>query len=189
MGLVAVDLTQDMPYISGAGSSSTFPAAIYRPLEDNDLYEPFIVQHGSGGDAYISVNIPPSGGNINLEQGHLSRLEAAIHEIRSTFGLTKSSVADICQVTRKTLYNWIDGKSTPKKETMNRIYDLTMASRALTSSGIALSEEQLYTPVVDGKSIFNLLEEKEIDKDLISFAGSRLSLREPTNEVLTDPFA
>jgi hypothetical protein len=175
-------------------------------LSQEEMKQFFGVYQGSGG--YISgiSNVTFSGANnipstlvnrkdvsIKTISGSLkpddNRFSSQVNKICSTFSLTKDELSQVCKIkSRKTLYNWIDGTSKPRKSTMGRIFDLLIIAQAWKQSGFTNKSELINTPILDGLSVLELLTDDVLDKELILFAGSRLNLFSGLEKVLQDPF-
>ena len=191
MGLIAMDLPADMYYASGASNHYTNPPAIHLVLPESErLKQIFSLYQGSGGEVASLLTITPSGANTKIYTAPQNKLANSVNEICLAFGLTKEELAQVCHVqSRKTLYNWINGEAKPRKSAMSRIFDLLITARAWQSSGFTADKEQLHEPVHGKLSVFNLLNQPEIDKKRILFAGSRLNMLSPAKNELSDPFA
>jgi len=191
MGLIATDLSADAYYASGEFNHCGNPPAIHLVFPKDEEHKlVFSLYQGSGGEVASLLSSTPSGANTQVRIAPQNKLATAVHEICLAFGLTKDELAQVCQVqSRKTLYNWINGDTRPRKLTMNRVFDLLITARAWLGSGFAADREQLREPVLGNQSLFDLLNQLEIDKERILFAGSRLNLRSPEKEEISDPFA
>ncbi|MGH8161340.1 MAG: helix-turn-helix domain-containing protein [Gammaproteobacteria bacterium] len=130
---------------------------------------------------------PPSGSSVYQEVTERNGL--AVREILDAFGLTKAELATLCSRTRKTIYNWLDGKSSPSRENSRKLYELLLVARAWRAAGLPANRNLLHRPVIGGKNMFELLGQSPADKDLILFAGNRLTMSSPTVNILDDPFA
>ena len=143
---------------------------------------------GSGGTIVSLFNAAPAWVKTQTPESSQNKVDIALQEICSAFGLTKDELKQICKVqSRKTLYNWIDGKSTPRRENMKRIFDILITARAWLDSGFAGNTAWLHQPVIDEKSVFDLLNENEVNKELIIFAGTRLYMQSPSKGPIADP--
>ena len=156
------------------------------PLEYSDFYQ------GSGGTstgmvAWLSNYRRATGASIQVQREPENRLGMAVSDICSAFGLTKEELATLCDTTRKTLYNWIDGKVKPRKKSINRVFDLLVVAREWQHAGFSGASTSLHQAVLGEKSVFDLLQQPEIDKDRILFAGSRLTMMSPGGSI-ADPF-
>lgn len=191
MGLIATDLPTDAYYASGVFNHYANPPAIHLVLPESEgLKQTFSLYQGSGGVVASLLSITPSGANTQVHTAPQNKLATAVNEICMVFGLTKEELAQVCNIqSRKTLYNWINGEAKPRKAAMSRIFDLLVTARAWLSSGFAADREQLHEPVLGNQSVFDLLNQPEIDKDRILFAGSRLNMLSPAKDELSDPFA
>jgi len=190
MGLAAaVDVSIDTYLASGAFNHYVNRPAIYLSLSKEELESAYSLYQGSGGVVSSIVSASPTGAKIHIKQEPQGGLAATVQEICSAFGLTKEELTQVCKISsRKTLYNWINGDATPRKSAMSRIFDILAIARSIQNSGFKGSRELLHRPVIDGRSIFAMLSEPEIDKELILFAASRLNIMSPA-KTLADPFA
>lgn len=193
MGL-AVDVPQDTYTGSGLIDwRSISPPAIYLKLSREEQARFFGLYRGSGGKLNTIFSHVPSGASnipVQNELQHNNKLETTLSNISSTFNLTKDELAHICHVqSRKTLYNWIDGKATPRKSAMSRVFDLYIIAQAWKQSGFSRDKISLRRPMIGEQSLYDLLSRDSLDKELILFVGSRLHLTSSLQETIPDPFA
>lgn len=191
MGLVVIDLPTGIHCASGSFGAKSTPSAIHLVLsKDEVLKREYALYQGSGGETSSLLSITPTGAITKVLPTPPNTLAVVVREICSAFGITKDQLAQICKVqSRKTLYNWINGETEPRKAAMGRIFDLLMVSRAWRNSGISAAPSLLYQPVLNGLSVFDLLNREAINQDEILFAGSRLSILGQQESILSDPFA
>lgn len=190
MGLIPEDFLEKEHYRSGVSYGSEVLPAVHLVLrQDEKLELAFLLYRGSGGEFTNSTDVTPSGANVQVQTAPQNRLAEVIGEIYTAFNLTIEELAQILGVSRKTIYNWMDRKTKPKITSANRIYDLLIVARGWLSSGFSADQELLHKPIIDEMSIFDLLSQSRIDKDLIFFAGSRLYMLSPPQDNLSDPFA
>lgn len=190
--LMTLELPVSHIYLSGGETSPQAPYESHYVLsetEDELLQRRFGLYYGSGGSPATLIGVDRSGTNTHWIVPPRNKVASSVNEIRWTFGLTKNDMSDILDVTRMTLHNWERGSSKPQKETLHRIYALLTAARAWQSSGFATRPEDLRVPIAQGRSLLELLSQPEIDRDLVLFAGSRLTLGSALAEELADPFA
>ena len=129
-------------------------------------------------------------GDDEVIYGRPIPLVTVLNDISVAFGLTKEELRQICRVqSRKTIYNWFNGVARPRKQTTRRLYYLYLTASAWRSSGIDIDHQQLYEPVLDNQSVFDLLCEPVINKQRIIFAGQKFFLISPVKKKLLDPFA
>lgn len=190
MVLMAMDLPVDAYLPTGVTSSYT-PPAIHQPfIRHQELEKRFILYQGTGGSIASFTDIVASGASTKIIPNSQNNLASAVNEICRSFGITKDELTQICNIqSRKTLYNWINGESTPRKSAMNKMFDLLLTARAWSSSGFAIDRAKLFHPVVNNESVFEMLKSEKIDRDLIMFAGTRLHYAPQQFESLVDPFA
>ncbi len=191
MGLIAADLPTDTYFAAWAFSQYINPPAIHSVFPEGEgLKQAFSLYQGSGGEVASLLSITPSGANTQVHTEPQNKLATAVNEICLAFGLTKEELAQVCKVqSRKTLYNWINGDAKPRKSAMSRVFDLLVTARAWLGSGFTTGREQLHEPVLGNQSVFDLLNQSEIDKERILFAGSRLNMLSPAKDELSGPFA
>lgn len=189
MGLVAADFQIDHTLASGAYVYSRTPA-IHLYLSENELADKYRLYRGTGGSFAPATNMPVTGAKIQLEDQTESNLATAVNYICSSLGLTKDELAKACHIqTRKTLYNWMNGDASPRKNALRRIFELHSAANAWKNSGFPSSKVDMYSPQVNGKSLFDALCATKIDLDLILFIGSRINTMSVPPRKISDPFA
>ena len=190
MVLIAPDIPPDIYSLSSAFSRVANPPAIHLMHTNEPLARIYSLHQGSGGTIASMFSTSLSGTKTQVEQVPQNKLAAAVNEICTAFGLTKEELAQVCHIqSRKTLYNWINGEAIPRKSTMSRIFDLLTAAQAWKHAGLSGDRDLLRQAVLDGKNLFNILNQPEIDKELILFVGSRLNLMSPAKGVISKPFA
>ncbi|RVU31744.1 helix-turn-helix domain-containing protein [Neptunomonas marina] len=183
-------MPNDAYFASGAINKALNPPAIHLILPEEELQKGFTLYRGSGGNVSSLFSVTPTGANTKIIKESHNNLASTVNDITAAFALTKEELADVLKVqSRKTLYNWIKGEVTPRKTAMQRVFNLMTLVKAWQHAGLELTKEQLHQPVVNNLSIFQLLIEAEIDKDLVLFAGSRLQLQAQPTPALADPFA
>ncbi|RUO23918.1 hypothetical protein CWE09_12265 [Aliidiomarina minuta] len=186
MDVAAADFNLDAQDLNGL----MFSRRLAQPpitLVQNDLQSSIPgVMHGSGGKFTVTYAQSHSGADVSFVVQQGNSLAIAVEKICETFGLTKDQLAEILGTTRKTIYNWIGG-GVPRANTLDRIYELQVAANEWTKNGLSVPNEKLREPVIDELSLFDLL--KQVDKDLILFAGNRLTLHGQRGKSLADPFA
>lgn len=159
-------------------------------LLDDSLKNKYFFYQGSGGEITTSLSITPSGASIDLYSKPQNNLKTAIDTICSSFGLNIKELSEILNVkSRKSIYNWIKGETQPRKLTAKKIYELLLISNSWANSGFSADRDLLYRPVIDGKSVFDLLSEKQLNKELVLFSGSRLNAVLSKGKPLSDPFS
>lgn len=190
MGIMITDYPLDFTTASGASNPIANPPVIEKFLTEEQLEQRYGVYRGSGG-AFTSIfSSSVTGSKTVLVKDPYSKIAAATDEVCSAFALTKAEFAHLCHIqSRKSLYNWIKGESNPRKATMRRIFDLLTAARAWRHAGFSNNRQQLSQAVLDGQSLFDILNQDKIETDLILFAGSRLNTMPPGNHPMRDPFS
>lgn len=191
MGLAAADVQIDYNLASGAYGGIGIPTAIHLHLSEEELAEKYRLYRGTGGSFALATEMPITGAKVvHIEEQTESNLSTAVTDICSSFGLTKDELAKACHIqTRKTLYNWINGDASPRKNALRRIFNLHSAANAWKNNGFAPNKEDLHSPQMNGKSLFDALCETNIDLELILFIGSRINTMSAPPTKISDPFA
>lgn len=193
MGAITADAINEAVYFSGASLLATNPSALHRFMSTAELSDlQSVFYRGSGGSASSLIGVTPSGTLMHVAAAidHQNGISRAIANLAATFQLTKEELAHVLGVqSRKTLYNWINGSATPRKSTQDRLYELVSVASAWEHLGISVGRAQLHESIVDGESVIGLLEKPVVERDLILFAGSRLSMTSTHAPRLSDPFA
>jgi DNA-binding XRE family transcriptional regulator len=113
-----------------------------------------------------------------------------LEEIRSTFGLNQSELAQACGLTRKALYDWQKGAG-PRKKAVERLRQLRRAALEWRRSGFPAPDRIcLHMPLVRDVSLMDLLKADLLDLEAIHFAGARMAMRDNGEQEsgLPDPF-
>lgn len=143
----------------------------------------------SGGRDLSRVSVPVNFAMLHLENN--PNAAVILDKLLTTFSLTKTQLSEVCDCTRKTLYNWVDGSSEPRNKALKRLFKLSLLVDSWQNSGLKVSKEELFIPIVHSESLFEMLTAKDLDDEKILFAGTRIlmerSLVKPN--VLMDPFA
>ena len=190
MVLIATDMPPDIYLGNAIFNRVANPTAIHLTYTNEELARIYSLHQGSGGKIASMFSTSLSGTKTQVEQAPQNKLAAAVNEICTAFGLTKEELAQVCHIqSRKTLYNWINGEAIPRKSTMSRIFDLLTVAQAWKHAGLSGDRDVLRQAVLDGENLFDILNQPEIDKELILFVGSRLSLMSPAKGVISKPFA
>ncbi|WP_163370365.1 hypothetical protein [Endozoicomonas acroporae] len=112
-----------------------------------------------------------------------TNLELAIENIASIFALNQSEAARAFSVTRMTVRNWLKENRLPRKQTLDRIFDLSVIAQDWVHAGLKVDCVSLHKKIVDGKSLYELLCHEALDKKLIMFAGTRLKMQAPRKKI------
>jgi hypothetical protein len=120
---------------------------------------------------------------------HQLLIQNVIENVCDVFALSKGSLAELCDVTRKTVYNWIDKPDTLRSHSARRLFELNVAAIDWKQSGFKLDKVQLKAPVLGRESILSILNESPLNKERLLFAGSRLNILSLTSDKISDPFA
>lgn len=113
-----------------------------------------------------------------------------LEEIRSTFGLNQSELAQACGLTRKALYDWQKG-ARPRKKAVERLKELHRAALEWRRSGFPAPDRIcLHMPLVRNVTLMDLLKADPLDLEAIHFAGARMAMRDNGEQEsgLPDPF-
>jgi hypothetical protein len=78
--------------------------------------------------------------------------------IRTVFSLKISEIAQIFDVSRPTVYAWLDG-STPRPEVLTRLAYLSKEAEKVNQANITRVEHFVRRPLADGRSLLQLLKE------------------------------
>ena len=184
-----MDYSPDFNTASGGSSPIGNPPVIEELLTPEQLEERYALYKGSGG-AFTSIfSGSVTGIKTVIVKIPYNKIATAVDEVCGSFGLTKAEFAELCHQSRKSLYNWIKGESTPRKATMHRIFELLNASRAWQHAGFSNDRQHLSQAVLDGQSLFDILNQDKIDIDQILFVGSRLNIMPAGNTSIKDPFS
>jgi len=114
----------------------------------------------------------------------------ALEQIQQTFGLTQEQLAGACGVTRPMIGRWKSGSATPRETNQRRLFQLREAAIDWQKEGYPAPDRALQMPLVQGKTLIDLLQAEPLNADAILFAGSRLKLMalEESSEVIPNPF-
>jgi DNA-binding XRE family transcriptional regulator len=77
--------------------------------------------------------------------------------IRSSFGLNTSDLANIFDVSRPTIYAWLDNNQEPKPETTSKLYNLVRLADEFKSLGLSRPDSLVKRPIFDGYSLLDKL--------------------------------
>ncbi|MFT5422057.1 MAG: transcriptional regulator with XRE-family HTH domain [Candidatus Endobugula sp.] len=190
MGMTTVDNVPD--YYSGShfyGSAMNASAALLQISHDEMLQRHQLYQ-GSGGTIAFLLN-PASLEVANIAPAPPENaLKNHVSEICTTLGLTRKELAGACNIqSTKTLYNWIKGEVKPRQESLDRFFKLVLLTKEFKDAGIVVKKSMMHQPIVNNKSFFQLLTDMSLNRDLVMFAGNRLSLMNLPKTKIRDPFA
>ena len=148
----------------------------------------FALDQVAGGTVSSLLNAIIVGERPHVSSEPNTTLDSVVTEICSTFGLTRKELIQVARIQSvEKLDSWIHTDEKAEKAAMNRLFDLYLVSDAWSTYGFGPDREQLFYPVIDGQSIFDMLNESNIDKELIIFSGSRLNLILPGRGNLLNP--
>ncbi|MDO4230432.1 MAG: hypothetical protein Q4C98_11510 [Capnocytophaga sp.] len=136
-----------------------------------------VIKSGTFGIDYSSISlIANRSGAISIEYSSPSDgLPNHLENIKKTFSLTNDELAKVIGVTRKTLHNWKTGV-TSRAENRQRIFNLFMLAQNWNKAAFSQNKHELNQPIINGKSVIDLLSEEYLDSEQILFAGSRINL-------------
>lgn len=80
-----------------------------------------------------------------------------LERIRSVFAPAVSDLAKTFNVSRQTIYNWLNGEQ-PTIEHTTRLKDLALAADTFADEGIKVSGILLKRKIIDGKNIFEIVQ-------------------------------
>lgn len=145
----------------------------------------------ASGGAYSSlISSTASGSNLIIDYQKSNSFSDSVDYISEAFNLTKKQLKEILQIkSRKTLYNWINEESQPRKTTMHRLFDLRVLAEAWNHAGFNLDKRYLIEKVLNNKSLLDYLIQNDLDQDTILFIGSRLSFISSEPSKISDPFS
>ena len=72
---------------------------------------------------------------------------------------------------------------------MKRIFELSSAAQAWKHAGYSGEKHQLRQALLDGQSLFDILNQNKIDIQRLLFIGSRLNIMSSPKSNIGDPFA
>lgn len=116
-----------------------------------------------------------SGQNFTIINQQVSSIGEKLELIKSVFFLSEEDLARIVGVGRKTLFNWKQQVSEPSKDKTQRVFDLYILAKNWQNSQYLANSFDMSTPILLGKSIKEMLSEKNLDSEKILFAGNRLA--------------
>ena len=191
MGLINLNQSDHLYNLTNLNNiANFFPPAIHKSLTREEMSERFGLYQGSGG-SLSGIFSTPQTGKYNLKTqdvGSHNPITLALDKIRLIFSLNNDELRQVLLKSRKTIYNWLDGSSTPHKSNLSRLFHLLTLAEEWEKAGFQITNNDLYTPILESQSVFSMLSDSELDRDKILFAGSRLSLL-IKKKPLKDPFA
>lgn len=190
MGVV---LDNCIDWASLPSGTTRAPAAYYAAWPVEQL-APDDFRFGSGGTCSHALRPGASAARIVDKPSALSHLPEppllkVLSQIETTFGLNRVELARVCGTTRKSVYAWADGKATPHKRNLQRLFELQLLARDWREAGFPNGRARVHEPILDDRSVFELLCEEALNPAQVRFAGSRLTLADTTRTPLSDPFA
>lgn len=111
-----------------------------------------------------------------------------LNKIKSAFGLSEDELAKVLLVSRKTLNKWRNNTAEPMLPAVKRIFKLRDIADSWAHAGFADERRKLVQPILEGKTVLDMLSEVVLDSQSILYAGSALyNMLEPTHKI-KDPF-
>ncbi len=192
--LVDIDTSFPVLYNTGTGAFSHSNPPIVRIGTSVKLEDLFSASSGAdwwsldaSGSLYRKVIVSKQ---ISPENDIEITVSNIVQNVKDTFGFTQEDLASVCCSSRKSVNNWLNGEK-PNKTKIKRLMDLFLVRNEWISSGLSTERGMLDLAVLDGHSVMDLLSMKQLDKDKVLFAGSRLSMNisQSSDTELEDPFA
>ena len=169
-----------------SGSFESRPA-VCEPIPPS-LAKHLDLMQGSGGALHRDLFVDATSSLVVLDYENPNPLRSVLERIQRTFGLGITDAAKIVCTTRKTVYNWLDGSSEPQRNNLERLFQLDVLAGDWVDAGYTMERAAIRQPIVDGRSVLDLLTEEPLDPELLLFAGSRLSMA-TSKTTLPSPFA
>lgn len=79
-----------------------------------------------------------------------------IHRIREVLSSSMSDLAKSCNVSRQTIYNWLNGEQ-PRDEHSARLQDLALAADIIAEAGTPVNGLLLKRRMIEGKNLFEVV--------------------------------
>jgi transcriptional regulator with XRE-family HTH domain len=103
------------------------------------------------------ITIEPSISTHKIDTRSPSELVAFIQK---TFSISTSDLADLLNVTRPTIYAWLDGQE-PKPEAINRIQKISKLADKFLSLNITHINALVCRPIFNGRSLLDKIKSEE----------------------------
>ena len=181
-----------LPSDYGAGLESLYsgidrqqqPSAIVKFVDPASF-----AYRGSGGTNWHEFFSDLSGAFIHKDENEhqIISIEEIQKIITDTFGITMDELANYCDTTRRSLYNWRRDVA-PRDKSAKRLFTLYRVARDWQESGVGSPGPFRYEGVLNDKSLNDLLLEEDIDVDAIAFVRTRFELRALEERPIADPF-
>lgn len=108
-------------------------------------------------------------------------------EVKAGFGRTMSNLPAVFDVSRQTLYNWLNG-DIPKEQHQKKLVQLAAAARIFVEDGFKPTSLALDRTIIQGKSFLELLREgadgRETAQRLVQIVKRGTASREKLNSLL-----
>lgn len=97
----------------------------------------------------------------NLNKVDLRSPYEHIENIKDILNVSVSELASVCGVTRQSIYKWLSGSSSPEPENLEALISLSHVADAFDQSKVNRAEHMAKVKMFNGKSILDLVREKE----------------------------
>ncbi len=143
----------------------------------------FFLVAGTGGlastastSAVAEIDSPRTGSVCRIECPSKSRRDSeeegiegstqALSVLQHYLSLNLSELAMVLQVSRPTIYSWLRDQSSPQAQNLARIRQISKLAKIWPGISRRPVGLHLKTPVMDGRSILDLLSQDQIDSEL-----------------------
>ena len=114
-------------------------------------------------------------------------LRQQVERIERVFGLTPVELANALKASIDSIRAWSNQVEAPSPKQQQRLFHVDLLVGDWVDAGLPQERNELTRPIIDGKSVIDLLCEDRLDRNLVLFAGSRLRLNQLGSR-LRDPF-
>ncbi len=104
---------------------------------------------------------------LKEQRVHVANAREQVSAIKLHLGLSMSDIADALQVKRPTVYQWLSG-SEPRQANLKRLHKLYGVAREWSGLNDKTPGRYLRVPIINGKSLIDLLSEDDLDSEAIS---------------------
>jgi len=98
--------------------------------------------------------------------------------VQNTFGLRVTQLADVFQVSRRSIYDWLGGKEPSRDdniERLNKIHEILLLCKSIGATDSASIGRLAKRPIVADKSLLDLLSEPTLDAASIQSAYTQIN--------------
>lgn len=157
-----VKLIAQRLFLNGSG------ALVSQPLVDPDHFVSSVLH-----EPHLVWRTPvPSDRAVGLNP---SVIIETINNVSSIFRLSKDQVAQALGVARSTIYTWKKKTAKPRPQAIKRLIQLNIAAANWEQAGYADPYPYLEQPVVQGRTLFEILKSDPLDQELIAYVGKRIT--------------